>query len=91
MQDQFILLNCLTLLKLFCLGSFEQMVLKQLALAQMIGSRKQYYGVKISGWFLLIKYWLLAHFPSFTGKKQEADELSGDASMEDDAFVKVKC
>ncbi|XP_024617090.1 SAFB-like transcription modulator isoform X7 [Neophocaena asiaeorientalis asiaeorientalis] len=29
-----------------------------------------------------------AHFPSFTGKKQEADELSGDASVEDDAFVK---
>lgn len=43
--------------------------------------------------FLLkaIKYWLLAHFPSFVGKKQEADELSGDASVEDDAFVKVKC
>lgn len=39
----------------------------------------------------VIKYWLLAHFPSFTGKKQEADELSGDASVEDDAFVKVKC
>ncbi|XP_060273842.1 SAFB-like transcription modulator isoform X5 [Ovis aries] len=29
-----------------------------------------------------------AHFPSFAGKKQEADELSGDASVEDDAFVK---
>uniref|UniRef100_A0A452SMZ1 SAFB like transcription modulator n=1 Tax=Ursus americanus TaxID=9643 RepID=A0A452SMZ1_URSAM len=37
---------------------------------------------------LVIKYWLLAHFPSFAGKKQEADELSGDASVEDDAFVK---
>ncbi|XP_037007020.2 SAFB-like transcription modulator isoform X8 [Artibeus jamaicensis] len=32
-----------------------------------------------------------AHFPSFTGKKQEADELSGDASVEDDAFVKTWC
>ncbi|XP_035890006.1 SAFB-like transcription modulator isoform X4 [Phyllostomus discolor] len=32
-----------------------------------------------------------AHFPSFTGKKQEADELSGDASVEDDAFVKMWC
>ncbi|XP_059555745.1 SAFB-like transcription modulator isoform X6 [Myotis daubentonii] len=29
-----------------------------------------------------------AHFPSFAGKKQEADELSGDASVEDEAFVK---
>ncbi|XP_037689767.1 SAFB-like transcription modulator isoform X5 [Choloepus didactylus] len=29
-----------------------------------------------------------AHFPSFAGKKQEADELSGDASVEDDTFVK---
>lgn len=38
----------------------------------------------------VIKYWLLAHFPSFAGKKQEADELSGDASVEDDTFVKVK-
>lgn len=41
--------------------------------------------------FKVIKYWLLAHFPSFAGKKQEADELSGDASVEDDSFVKVKC
>lgn len=39
----------------------------------------------------VIKYWLLAHFPSFAGKKQEADELSGDASVDDEAFVKVKC
>eukprot|EP00074_Homo_sapiens_P068694 XP_011520329.1 SAFB-like transcription modulator isoform X5 [Homo sapiens] len=29
-----------------------------------------------------------AHFPSFAGKKHEADELSGDASVEDDAFIK---
>ncbi|XP_075860532.1 SAFB-like transcription modulator isoform X8 [Microcebus murinus] len=29
-----------------------------------------------------------AHFSSSAGKKQEADELSGDASVEDDNFVK---
>lgn len=46
--------------------------------------------------FKEIKYWLrkkksglLTWFFSSTGKKQEADELGGDASVEDDAFVKV--
>lgn len=52
----------------------------------MTGSGERYCEVSA---LQVIKYWLLAHFPSFAGKKQEADELSGDASVEDDAFVKV--
>lgn len=32
---------------------------------------------------------LVTAYPIISGKKQEADELTGDASVEEDSFVKV--
>lgn len=32
---------------------------------------------------------LATAYPIISGKKQEADELAGDASVEEDSFVKV--
>lgn len=85
------------LIKLFCLGQLWAGDLQavRISFVRWFGSREwsMPWGKLFWMFFTLkvIKYWLLAHFPSFAGKKQEADELSGDASVEDDAFVKVKC